>query len=339
MSQILTPTDTTNDNPLLNANNDSFIKNSLKNDPLYSHLYGNYGLQICHLNIRSIVNKIDEIKSFLSNGNVQILTLSESWMDNTLNANKFHIPGYHFIRQDRNYKINPNKTYKRSGGLAMYIRDDISVDVKTLSHLNNNQKFLEVHWVILKFDNINDIILGNFYRPPKGDMTLFIDYLTDLCSNLKQFKNYELFAVGDFNINIAENTNDSRMLLNCMKLCNLNQIINECTRLGNFKNTTFDHIYTNSTNVVSCSTGMLNVSDHMLIYVTRKKAKAKRKVEYIFKRKITDEKIPLFKSDIANHDWSSLYTLTNTTDMWNGMLKTINHYADIHFPIKKKKKK
>ena len=84
---------------------------------------------------------------------------------------------------------------------------------------------------------------------------------------------------------------------------------------------------------------MLNVSDHMLIDVTRKKAKAKRKVEYIFKRKITDEKIPLFKSDIANHDWSSLYTLTNTTDMWNGMLKTINHYADIHFPIKKFKKK
>ena len=235
----------TNDtiNPVIAANNDSFMRNSIKKDPLYSHLYGNFGLQICHLNIRSIANKIDEIKNFLCNGNIQILTLSETWMDDTLNSNKYQIPGYQLIRQDRNYKINPNSTYKRSGGLGMYVRDDISVDTNTLSHINNNKKFLEVQWVILEFDNIQDIILGNFYRPPKGDMTLFTNYLTDLCTSLKKYSGHEIFAVGDFNICLSDCTNDSRILLNCMKLCKLNQIIKENTRLGNTKLSTLDHIY------------------------------------------------------------------------------------------------
>ena len=119
-------------------------------------------------------------------------------MDNTVNSNRFQIPGYSLYRQDRSYKINENSTYKRSGGLAMYIRNDISVDNSTLSHINSNNKNLEAQWVILKFDNLKDILLGNFYRPPKGDTTSFISYLTDISLTLKKYSQLEIFALGRY---------------------------------------------------------------------------------------------------------------------------------------------
>ena len=84
----------------------------------------------------------------------------------------------------------------------MYIRNDISVDTNTLSHINRNNKNLEAQWVVLKFDNIKDIILGNFYRPPEGETTYFISYLTDLSITLKKYSNFEIFALGDVMIQI-----------------------------------------------------------------------------------------------------------------------------------------
>ena len=184
----------------------------------------------------------------------------------------------------------------------MYVRNDISVDTSTLSHLNSNNKNLEANWVILKFNNIKDIILGNLYRPPKGDTTSFITYITDLSLTLKKYCDYEVFALGDINICLNENSNISKLLIDSMKLCNLKQIISENTRLGNTKLSLLDHIYSNSDHIVAKGTGLLNVSDHMLIYVTRKKAKSQVKTEYYFKRKIIEENIPKFKDDIAKHD-------------------------------------
>ena len=78
-------------------------------------------------------------------------------MSDSINAKEFQLENYQFFRQDRNYRVNENTTYKRSGGLAMYVRDDISVDVNTLSKLNSNNINIEAQWVILKFDNIKDI--------------------------------------------------------------------------------------------------------------------------------------------------------------------------------------
>ena len=148
-----------------------------------------------------------------------------------------------------------------------------------------------------------------------------------------------MFALGDFNICINENTNESKLLIDSMKLCNLKQIINESTRLGSTKISTLDHIYTNSQNIIAKGTGILNISDHLLVYVTRKKAKSCIKKEYIFKRKIVNEKIVDFKADLVKHDWSDIYSMNCTNKIWNRMVEVISLYADRYFPIKKYRKK
>ena len=328
-----------NSNTFIEANNNPQLKEELSRDPLYSHLYGNFGLQICHINLRSIVNKFDQIKSFLSNSNVHVLSVSETWLDDSLNSSNFQIPGYSLYRYDRKYRINENAIYKRAGGLALYIRNDITVDTKSLSHLNSNNKNLEAQWAILKFDNIKDILIGNFYRPPNGDTTSFISYITDLSTTLKKYSNFEIYALGDFNICLKENNNISKMLIDGMKICKLRQLITENTRLGSTKLSILDHIYSNSEHIISKGTGMLNISDHMLIYVTRKKAKSYKKVEYYYKRKINSENIPKFVNDLITHNWNDFYSSNNTDEMWNKMTQILTNYADIYFPIKKYKKK
>ena len=59
------------------------------------------------------------------------------------------------------------------------------------SEINSNNVNIEAQWVILKFDNIKDIIIGNFYRPPKGNPTNFINYLLDVSTTLKSYENFE----------------------------------------------------------------------------------------------------------------------------------------------------
>ena len=92
---------------------------------------------------------------------------------------------------------------------------------------------------------IGKFIIGNCYRPPKGNFTNYINYLTDLSTNLKQFKNIETYILGDNNVNLSEHNNKSKLLIDSMKLCNLRQIISVNTRLGVNKKTLLDHIFTN----------------------------------------------------------------------------------------------
>ena len=55
-------------------------------------------------------------------------------------------------------------------------------------------------WIKCSFKNIKNVIIGNFYRPPKGNKNNFINYLTDLSETLKSYKDTEIFCLGDFNI-------------------------------------------------------------------------------------------------------------------------------------------
>ena len=81
------------------------LNNSFSKHPLNSAMYGYQGLHICHLNVRSLLNKLHEIKKILKNKNLQILTISESWLADTISSNEVYIEGYNFYRQDRSYKI------------------------------------------------------------------------------------------------------------------------------------------------------------------------------------------------------------------------------------------
>ena len=80
------------------------------------------GCKIAHLNILSLLKNIDELKLMLKNSSIDILTLSETHLDNNITDGSISIEGFNCVRRDRN---------RSGGGVLVYIRDDIHFTIKS----------------------------------------------------------------------------------------------------------------------------------------------------------------------------------------------------------------
>ena len=93
----------------------------------------------------------------------------------------------------------------------------------------------------------------------------------------------DLFILGDINIDYLDmKAEDTKLLKNFARSNGLHQIINEPTRMSNRKCSCLDMILTNSDFVANSGVLDCNISDHNMVYVTRKKGiTIKHKVSYI----------------------------------------------------------
>ena len=65
-----------------------------------SHLKG---IILGHLNVCHLINKIDALTSLLTKSDIDILTISEAWLNSNIDDGEILIPGYYFLRQDRDF--------------------------------------------------------------------------------------------------------------------------------------------------------------------------------------------------------------------------------------------
>ena len=70
-----------------------------------------------HLNVRSLLHKLSEINRFASTYRPAIISISETWLDDTVTDNEIQIEGYNVIRKDRD---------RQGGGVCTYIRQDLA---------------------------------------------------------------------------------------------------------------------------------------------------------------------------------------------------------------------
>ena len=69
-----------------------------------------------HLNINSILPKLDELKTIAGNIKAAIIGITESKVDNSISDSEVEIPGYCILRCDRK---------RNGGGVAYYVRQDL----------------------------------------------------------------------------------------------------------------------------------------------------------------------------------------------------------------------
>ena len=74
------------------------------------------GLKIGHLNIRSLPNKIAEVRIIMNEHHFDILAISETWLSDDIPSETVHISGYHLYRND---------CRSHGGGVLLYIKDTI----------------------------------------------------------------------------------------------------------------------------------------------------------------------------------------------------------------------
>ena len=221
------------------------------------------GLHFLHLNINSLLSKIDELREIAKVSRAAVIGISESKLDDTVLDGEVSIDGFDLVRSDRN---------RHGGGVACYIRSDLNFDIRSKFTDDMESIFFDILLPRLK-----PILVGIIYRPP--DQSGFLKRLSSSLSKAKRFDAHEAYILGDFNINIKTNSsNSSKRYKEFCSMHGLKQLIDSPTRITEKTSSLLDHILTNSHDKVS-QFGVVNagLSDHQIIYCTRKVTKQKFK--------------------------------------------------------------
>ena len=207
-----------------------------------------------HLNINSLLPKIDELRSIARKSNAAVIGITESKLDESVLNSEIYIDNYSLIRCDRN---------RHGGGVACYVRDDISYNQKTIFNNGVESIFVDIH-----LPKTKPFTVGIFYRPP--DKAKFIETITEDFYNLNP-ENNDLFILGDMNINLNEKKSACPLVKKYKEFIStfgLKQLIQQPTRITSSSSSLIDHVLTNANNKISQSgiidTGLIRSSTDIL---------------------------------------------------------------------------
>ena len=93
---------------------------NLGNVTLTSSLQDSVGINVCHFNAASILNKIDQIRCLLDGVAFDIFEVSESWLNPHHSNESILLNGYNCYRNDRK---------SRGGGILIYVKEFIKTRV------------------------------------------------------------------------------------------------------------------------------------------------------------------------------------------------------------------
>ena len=112
----------------------------------FKDLRGVKGLKMVHCNVRSMIKKIDQIRLMVEGSEVDVLTLSETWLRRHLASGLVDIEGYRAFRQDRYIKAGRGG---RGGGLISYVGNKYAESCESIYELNISNENIEAHAVAL----------------------------------------------------------------------------------------------------------------------------------------------------------------------------------------------
>ena len=99
------------------------------------------GMHIGHLNVRSMVNKWDLLKTQFSSSNLHVLGFSETWLNEKLPSALYQLSkDYVFLRNDRNWSDLNDNTIKKGGGIGLYIHRGLDFSEASHNNLNISKK-------------------------------------------------------------------------------------------------------------------------------------------------------------------------------------------------------
>ena len=124
-------------------------------------------------NLRSISNKIDELRCQILILNPDVVVCTETWLSSRIPTQAVDIPGYMCFRTDR-------KNDSGRGGVGVWIKSRLRAKKLLLAPLNQ----AEACWVHLPSNNL--IVLG-LYLPPNmnvPDFNFISDQIVHAADNL-----------------------------------------------------------------------------------------------------------------------------------------------------------
>jgi len=234
-------------------------------------------------NVRSLINKCDELSLYLTNDNILLALITETWLKDEICDSVIAIEGYTVIRCDRNHK--------KGGGVCAYYKSELNIEIKQLKCPIENIDFL-----CFTFNKLLFILL---YIPP----------------NLKISTHLELneFLVSTIDIILQNNSHLSPVICGDLNDFQTNEITNKvCLKnivtQGTRKKSILDkflvlkeHSQLYKIEIKS----PIATSDHNVVIVKGIKPKIKKtkKIVYDYRK----SKLKYSIDHLNNADWSKLY--------------------------------
>ncbi|KAJ8947832.1 hypothetical protein NQ318_009976, partial [Aromia moschata] len=167
------------------------------------------------------------------------------------------------------------------------------------------------------------------YRPPSTCIKEFNSILKQYISRVKINNNKEEYhiIVGDINLNLLENNDDTSEYLNNLSEYNYHSAINEKTRVQNNEGSCIDHILIRNNNEYRDCLSFtldLNITDHrstiinLPIQITRNSSKIKEN------QSITRINYKTLKADLRNFNWDHFYNIINVENSANFFVEVLS---------------
>ena len=288
------------------------------------------GLKIVHLNIRSLLPKFDQIKTLLTQHDIDVLTISETWLNSNIEDKLVAIPGYTLLRLDRHTK----EPRTRGGGLIAYITQNKGLQVQDLPEDNVSTKHLEAQWFQITMPRSRNIIICNTYRPPAGTVKLALNTLNMSIAN-KNLRRKDLFILGDLNINYKNKNSPNYKKLAFFESSNsLKQVINRATRTTKNTNSILDLILTNCKYIAMAGTLDTFISDHQPIFIVKKKQRTQVEGIKFQGRTYRNFNEEDFINNLKNRDWNKFYGTLDVDQQWSLINLAIRDELDKQCPVK-----
>ena len=282
------------------------------------------GLKIAHLNICSIVNKVDYLDILLHDNNIDIFCVSETWTESNIDDSELMINGYDFCRLDRANGMT-------HGGVMCYIKENLSFKQNTDIHDDE----VESIFIEINLPNTKPVVVGTVYRPPDSTVDIIdkIDVLFQKCNSIYD----DVYILGDFNLDINKNCS-SKKVSNLAKNSQMCQLITDYTRITEKTRTTIDLIFVSSPElVISSGVHSLGLSDHSLIYVVRKHKQIKLPPRTVTSRNFKNFDETCFVTTIQNIDWEQIHCIDDVDDALCKWQTLFNEACDKYAPFKTKR--
>ena len=317
---------------------------------LAKYLNGNIkkGILNAHLNIRSLANKVSEVKNIIKQHSPNILGLSECELrkvDGRFNESKLKIPGYTLL-------LPKSWSSKGIARVAVYVKK--SFEFEQLHDLEGEE--VQSIWLRGGYKNGKKIYFCHGYREHLGNS------LSSQRSNLEEFlsqweaaaefnnpsESNEVHICCDMNLDCMDNRwlrpdyhliSLSRLVQNCCNMNNFTQLVKEATRMqfNSVQNTTsiscIDHVYTNvkfrcsPVTVTSCGT-----SDHDLISYTRYGKEPKSPAKTIRKRSYKNFVLDKYLGDLAGVNWDDVLSCDDLYTATELFTRKLRYVLNCHAP-------
>ena len=125
-----------------------------------------------------------------------------------------------------------------------------------------------------------------------------------------------------------------RKFTTLIKSLGLYQLIKNPTRYSTTRNSLLDVCVTNSDFIRQSAVCDVNLSDHQMILITRKKVKSTKKKCNFTGRSYRNYNKDEFQNLIKNANWDTYNNETTVRGKWNQLIKIINNIIDISCPVK-----